>query len=322
MQQNPGLLNEYFSEIAPLELLVHSHISQISSRRIWRHDEAWPQHARAEANKHANWFRYHLNVGEMLMASLNDNPRIFEAFVLHFPQGQSLSSVAIEKFNELLPHLAKASEMSVVYNTLLRRYSAILTVLNKVGIGIIVLDKNNNVLIKNTEAERMLVADYGIKISSTDKLVCTQQTNHAQLQSAIFSAQIQHNSTQAERILTLRSNASSDPLIIEISPLRDAMDELDFGHEGVIIQMIDVGSKTHCSIDAFSAAYKLTVAESSVIMYVLDGLSNREIAEERGTKMETVKTQIKHIMQKTNINSRIELVRRILKTIPPIEKIN
>ena len=319
-QQSPELINEYISKIAPLEKLAHLYISQSPSRRIWRRDDAWPEHAHVEANKHADWFRDHLDVGEMLMVSLNDNPRIFEAFVMHFPYGQSLSEIAIEKFKELLPHLAKASEMSVVYNTLLQRYSAILTVLNKVGIGIIVLDKNNNILVKNTEAERMLVADYGIKVSSTDKVVCTQPRNQAQLQAAIFTAQIQHKSTRAERILTLRANASSDPLIVEIAPLRDAMDELDFGHEGVIIQMIDASSKTHCSIDAFSSAYRLTVAESSVITHLLDGLSNREIAEERGTKMETVKSQIKHIMQKTNANSRIELVRRILKTIPPIEK--
>lgn len=317
-QQHPALLEEYFSDIAPLEILAQTHMQQAPARKIWVQAESWPETAFIEAKKHADWFRNHLNVGHMLAANLNDNPRIHETFVLHYQRDQNISPDAHAAFALLLPHLAKSAEMSVVYNALQQRYAAMLTVLNKVGVGMCVLDKNNNVLVKNTEAERMLAAGHGIQLAD-NHLTCSNSDNQAQFSNAISAAQLHLKSTRAESLMAIRSSAVDDPLLIEISPLRDVLDELDFGYDGVLVQMVDTGSRSHCSVDAFANAYKLTEAEKSVTQYLIDGFSNNQIAEERGTKSETVKTQVAHIMQKSKSQSRVELVRRVLKTLPPID---
>ena len=318
-QQHPQLLEEYFADIAPLEMIAQAHMRKFSPCKIWHQQESWPDSATIEAQKHAQWFERHLNVGGMLAANLNDNPRIHETFILHYQHDQHLPSSAIATFKGLLPHLAKSAEMSVVYNKLQLRYSAILTVLNKVGIGLCVLDSTGHVLVKNTEAVRMLEAGHGIKLSGDNQLACNTPENHAQLLNAISVANLNHEMTRAESLMAIRRTTTSDPLLVEISPLRDALDELNFGFDGVLVQLVDTGSRSHCSTGAFSIAYGLTEAEQAVTEHLIDGLSNREIADERGTTMETVKTQIAHIMQKTKSRSRVELVRCVLKTLPPID---
>jgi DNA-binding NarL/FixJ family response regulator len=55
----------------------------------------------------------------------------------------------------------------------------------------------------------------------------------------------------------------------------------------------------------------LTDAEREVTRLVLEGLSNREIAERRGTSQRTVANQLRAIYQKLDVSSRYELAARL-----------
>lgn len=318
IRTEPELLTQYISDISPLESIILNHLREAPSRKIWLVKDAWPAGAEAEAELHAEWIARHLGVGPMLIASLNENPRINEMFILHFRLDETLPTRAVSTFELLLPHLAKSAEMSVLYSSLQRRYSAILTVLNKVGIGLCVLDKAGNILVNNDEATRMLSGNHGITLSN-NRFICNAEENQARMDAAISRAILGQSVVHAESLVAVRRDATQAPLLVEVSPLRDALDELDFGYDGVLVQMIDTDSRSFCSTAAFSLLYELTHAENSVVELVLDGLTNKQIAEHRGTTPETVKTQIAHIMKKTQSRSRVELVRRILKTQPPID---
>lgn len=54
----------------------------------------------------------------------------------------------------------------------------------------------------------------------------------------------------------------------------------------------------------------LTKAEQAVVALVVDGLSNAEIAERRGTSVHTVSNQLAAIFRKTGVGSRVELASR------------
>ena len=55
----------------------------------------------------------------------------------------------------------------------------------------------------------------------------------------------------------------------------------------------------------------LTPAERNVVDAVLRGLSNADIARERGTSVNTISNQLASIFQKLGVHSRLELVRSI-----------
>ena len=185
--------------------------------------------------------------------------------------------------------------------------------------GLCVLDSTGRVIASNNEALRIYDAGHGLSLDTNSFLRCKDTTVQANLVSAIAAAQIHTNVTQAEALLAIRSTSTADPLLIEVSPLHDTLDELNYGLDGVLVQLVDSSSREHCSVDAFAKAYELTPAEQGVTEFVLDGLSNREISEERGTALDTVKSQIAGVLRKANATSRVELVRSVLKVQPPIQ---
>jgi DNA-binding CsgD family transcriptional regulator len=54
-------------------------------------------------------------------------------------------------------------------------------------------------------------------------------------------------------------------------------------------------------------AGRLTVAESEVLLRLLDGCTNDEIATQRGVSMRTVANQVASIFRKLGVSSRSEL---------------
>ena len=143
--QDPKCLQEYFAEIVPLELAIHQHMHKHPARRIWHENEIWPKGMEKESRKHYDWLLRWFGTGPKLIARLNDHPRIKDSFVLHFPENHVVTNSSINAFQRQLPHLAKSAEMGVLYNALYQRYSAVLAVLDKVDVGICVLDGSGRV---------------------------------------------------------------------------------------------------------------------------------------------------------------------------------
>lgn len=55
----------------------------------------------------------------------------------------------------------------------------------------------------------------------------------------------------------------------------------------------------------------LTPSERDVAKGLLEGLSNTQIARERGVAVRTVANQVAAVLKKTGVSSRIELVRKL-----------
>jgi DNA-binding NarL/FixJ family response regulator len=55
----------------------------------------------------------------------------------------------------------------------------------------------------------------------------------------------------------------------------------------------------------------LTEAEREVAELVLEGLSNRDIAERRGASVKTIANQLRRIYEKLGVSSRFELAARL-----------
>jgi DNA-binding CsgD family transcriptional regulator len=55
---------------------------------------------------------------------------------------------------------------------------------------------------------------------------------------------------------------------------------------------------------------RLTAAETAVVELLCEGRTRAQIARVRGVTMNTVKSQIRHIFRKLNVDTRVALVRR------------
>jgi DNA-binding NarL/FixJ family response regulator len=64
-----------------------------------------------------------------------------------------------------------------------------------------------------------------------------------------------------------------------------------------------------CTLHAVSTS-RLTTAEAAVTEMLCEGRTRAQIARARGVSENTVKSQIRQIFRKLNVDSRVELVRR------------
>jgi len=316
-----GILERWINELAPLEAEGHIDMQRQPARQLWFDNEFWPDDVALKQRADYQFLREHAGIHRKIGIRLNDNPRWYETIAFHFPaELDKAPASSLEPIRQLIPHVAKAVELTSFFVELQRRHSAVLAALDHVAVGMVVLDKKGYVVLANLEALRILEEGHGIQQTANSTLACTEPAMDAQLRSAVSSVSLglDQNRTNSESLLVLRRDATSEPLIVEFSPLQDGRRELDAFNSGVLVQLIDVGSHPGCDIKRFALAWSLTDAEADVAQFVVAGMTNNEIADHRGVKPNTVKSQVSRLMNRCRTESRVELVRAILKTVPPV----
>ena len=113
---------------------------------------------------------------------------------------------------------------------------------------------------------------------------------------------------QAERVVTLRirSSITGSPVIVRIGPIASDNDKplaLVMSTELVWPEGFEV---------TVQEAFGLTVAEVEIVQGMTLGLPIKDIAESRGRSAETVRTQVRSILAKTETHSQSELIRVVL----------
>jgi pimeloyl-ACP methyl ester carboxylesterase/DNA-binding CsgD family transcriptional regulator len=114
---------------------------------------------------------------------------------------------------------------------------------------------------------------------------------------------------RAEKVVTLRirSNVTGSPVIVRVSRV-----EAEAGQAPLALVLSTelvwpLGFET-----TVQEAFGLTPAEVEIVRGITLGLPVKDIAEARGRSAETVRTQLRSILQKTETHSQSELVRVVL----------
>jgi DNA-binding CsgD family transcriptional regulator len=220
----------------------------------------------------------------------------------------------------LVPHVARAIEVQRPFHLLMRRFSAVLGALDRLGVGVIVVREPGDVVVANREAERVLDANDGIGRAPRGTLAAADAEADARLRAAI---------ARVSRVARLEANAASltieiprrsggDAYLVDVAPLRDDGAEMGAAFSGVLLTVIDPEHREMVSIQGLARSYGLTPIETLVCRMLAQGLTLREIAEARGVSLDTIKSQSRAIYGKTHTRNRRELVRRALAIVPPI----
>ena len=125
------------------------------------------------------------------------------------------------------------------------------------------------------------------------------------LSEVVRAGLLRRNSGSAVIIKRAASTACIKPATLVFVPTLEA------AKERMLVFVID--RKWSADIKAFlTTAYGLTAAEGAVLLSFLEGHSQKEIAELRGTSLVTVRTQMQSILGKSGANSQTELLRDAL----------
>lgn len=268
------------------------------------------------------FLRERLHINRRVSFRLNGNRASMDALTFGFGMKYDEVPQSALSFVELvLPHIAKAVELTRTFALLRARYQAVLSALDNLRTGVALTTPAGEVIVINEEAERLIGEGDGLRLSLSRQITATDPHQAGELTARILDAgaTARGQGDTRESLLRIRRRGSDTELLVEIAPLSEKSGELGIsGLSGAVIFLIDPDRLPDFDFDRFAGLYALTGAETQVCRLLADGLSAPEIAEIRSTSVNTARNQAKSVLAKTNCHNRTALIRLLSKTVPPI----
>lgn len=183
-------------------------------------------------------------------------------------------------------------------------------ILNQLPIGILVVNKNMEVVAMNERASIVLAEAQGL--SCQHGLIQTRSRRQTRELQKLVQACVAGDGSQQGNAMLIRGQGISDTsLWITAS---------DHQHDPLIkdpgVAMIYIASaliRPDFDVQSIQDAFELTAAEAKVVKALANGCHNlNNVADTLGISIHTVRTQIKKAFEKTGTSNQIELVKKVL----------
>ncbi len=314
------IYNERFSQY---EKPVWEALESMPRQQLILDTEFWKDEPNLRNRPDYRFLSEQVGICHKCAARLNNNESWFDSLVIHFDEShKSIPHESIRFINALLPHVAKSVELGRAFDILRSNYQAVLTALDYIDIGICIALPNGTIIVANEEASRIFENKDGVKLGADRKLVCRDKELEARFSQAIArtSSTAIGEAATPEVLFSVNRPSGLHDFLIEVAPLRDHTAELETNLQGALITLVDPENSSHIDVDRIAQAYRLTKTEALVCGYSVKGWSTRQIADERCVSTETIKSQMKSILSKTDCQHRSQLIRLALKASPPIRR--
>jgi DNA-binding CsgD family transcriptional regulator len=300
-----------------------SYMDQLIPGRVYRDFELVPDRAAYDASP---WIRYQLESLGLywsMFAKVSTHGLWTDIISLNtaFDHGQH-SDEEKARLTALLPHLSRAAELHRTVTRLQQQYSAVLAVLDKLLVGLIVLDEFGRVVVANAAARRTCEVSGALCFTKEGTLRARSPQSDARLQQLLQATSAAANARGHSDggSLMLDKLDRQGRVLLDVLPLRD--DGFVDGDDlrGTAVMVIDPDRAEALSADGLAQIFGLTPAEQSVTESLVNGHDPRRIAEERGNSIETVRGQLRAVFAKTGVQSQLDLLRLAIRANPPIAK--
>jgi DNA-binding CsgD family transcriptional regulator len=218
----------------------------------------------------------------------------------------------------LVPHLQRAIQ---IHRRLLEgevKSAGLVGALDRVSLGVLLVDSAARVIVANKSAERILSANDGLRATSQG-LTAASSGETSSLRALIrgAAAAASGSSTANGGEISLPRPSQRRPLSVLVAPLRlpdDAAFRIARPLAAVFVSDPDQTSET--APDVLRRLYRLTPAEARLASLLVAGRTLAEAAEMLGVTVLTARTVVKRVFQKTETRRQSDLV-RLLLTGPP-----
>lgn len=234
---------------------------------------------------------------------------------------QTKDALKDRRVDLVLPLFSHSITMGRMFSELRSRYGAALTVLDRLGLGVFIVSKENEVIEKNREAKRILSLGDGIKIDRYGKLVAHDTETSASILKAIsgsFSV-FESESKAPEQTINLKRPSEDLDFLATVCPLFDHRAELEIDLRCVFVLVIDPSRPNPLSVDGLVQLGRLSPKERELAELLVRGHRLSEAADRRGVSIETVRNQFKSIAAKLRCSSQSDVIRIAAATRLPLE---
>jgi len=189
--------------------------------------------------------------------------------------------------------------------------------LDQLPFGVVTLDLDCRVLSTNATGARLL-EEQSVLLVRNERLFCADSLENQSLQAAIADAVRAADTTgQSEHtVIKLYGMDETKPWSLSVSALSGATFEpaLAWGRNRprIVLSISDRDPITHIRARQIASAFGLSRQEEILAARIAAGDTLARIAKETGRSIETLRTQLRAVFQKTEANSQSELVQLVL----------
>jgi DNA-binding CsgD family transcriptional regulator/PAS domain-containing protein len=222
-------------------------------------------------------------------------------------------------FAHLIPHLQRAFQLHRRLVELKSEHELAIEALDRVPVGVLLLDGKGKAFLVNRSAREILSAKDGLSLQN-DGLHAGRPAETAALHRLLSDA-LQTGAgkgVSSGGVLSISRPSLRRPYSVFVTPLR--ADRSAFGESGAVaaVFLSDPEKKPETNPEALKRLYGFTPAEARIAERLLQGESVGEAAEELHVSVNTARTHVKSMFDKTDTHRHRELLRILLSGIATI----
>jgi DNA-binding CsgD family transcriptional regulator len=209
---------------------------------------------------------------------------------------------AIEQLDLLRPHLARAGLLA--WRLGLERASAMTQAMERIGLPAAVLRGSGKMSAAN-ESFAKLIPD--VVADKTDRMRFANPNADAIFSDALAGLGASGSRRIYGKSFPLAADAQRPAMVFHLLPLCRSANDL-FSHASALLIVTPVDRAQVPTADLLQGLFDLTPAEAKVARSIAEGQTIQAIAETFELSRETIRTQLKAVLQKTGVRRQADLV--------------
>lgn len=222
----------------------------------------------------------------------------------------------MELISELTPHFQRALRIQKEFTRLKLQQNILSAGLSHISLGVILLNNTGLPCFINPVAEKLLSNHPAIRLGPNGNIKICDQQQDTEFQTALIKLLADDTPKEEDSYaFGLRTSETSHPLAMLLTS-HDAGDIMkewpSFENKGAVIYLSDPASSSFISCELLKKSYNLSEAESEVAIGLTNGLTLDQIAESNKVSINTIRSQLRSVFQKTGTSRQAELVNLLL----------
>lgn len=225
-----------------------------------------------------------------------------------------LNQEEIGLWQRLVPHLQRAVRLHGERAVVRAERDALLRYFDDTDAGLLLANRVGTVLLSNGPGRSTLSQGNGLYLSPDGRLKALHPDDDILLSQAIARFATPHNHRVDTCKIAVRRGKGNAPLLVVLSPAgREVTVNISAREPAVLIYVFDPQIPMEFDPAALQSLFALTPAEAGFACRLGEGATVEEAAKALFVSVNTARTHLKRILQKTNTRRQSELVALVLR---------